>query len=293
MKCKYCDFENLDQATYCSGCGKPLDESNDVIVQSQTFEKKNRRILFSVVSILGVILVIFFAWLIFKPNQLELAKEAYQSGDLTAYEKVQSKFSKDQITEFDAYIVEEAQAVFEAFKTDGLYYKEAVRRLDKIKLYAINSDEVNTIITNLESLNSSRTAYDQGKVWLQAKEWENAKASFEAVIPPDSNYDSALRYLESIQRWQLQEIGAKALDYLEEENYEQAVNELMKGLEIDPTNETLLSIKQIIQDALNQPPVVEDPVEEKPKGLGEMIQDGLKAIGDGIKSFFNGSWLEN
>lgn len=293
MKCKYCDFEDLDQATYCSGCGKPLDESNDMIVQSQTFEKKNRRILFSVVSILGVISVIFFAWLILKPNQLELAKEAYQSGDLTAYEKVQSKFSKDQITEFDAYIVEEAQAVFDAFKTDGLYYKEAVRRLDKIKLYVINSDEVNTIITNLESLNSSRTAYDQGKVWLQAKEWENAKASFEAVIPLDSNYDSALRYLESIQRWQLQEIGAKALDYLEQENYEQAVNELMKGLEIDPTNETLLSIKQIIQDALNQPPVVEDPVEEKPKGLGEMIQDGLKAIGDGIKSFFNGSWLEN
>lgn len=293
MKCKYCDFENLDQATYCSGCGKPLDESNDIVEKSQIFEKKNRRILFSVVSILGIMLVIFFAWMIFKPNQIELAKEAYQSDNLTAYEKVQSKFSKEQITEFDAYIVEEAQGVFESFKTEGLFYKEAIRRLNKIKLYAINSDEVNAIITQLESLNSSRTAYDQGKAWLEAKEWENAKVSFEAVLPLDPNYDSAIRYLDSIQRWQLQEIGAKALDYLEQEKYEEAVNELMKGLEIDPNNETLLSIKQTIQDALNQPPVEEVEPEETPKGLGEMIKDGLQAIGDGIKSFFDGSLFGN
>ena len=84
-------------------------------------------------------------------------------------------------------------------------------------------------MTQLESLNSSRQAYNEGKSWIEAKEWDNAKASFEAVLPLDPNYDFALRYLESIQRWQLQEIGAKALDYLEQEDYEKAVNEIMKG----------------------------------------------------------------
>lgn len=293
MKCKHCDFENLDQATYCSGCGKPLNESNDVVTQSKNFETKNRRILISVMSILGIGLAMIIAWMILRPNQLELAKEAYQSDDLTAYENVESKLSKEQKTEFDAYLIEEAQSIFDAFKSDGLFYKEAVRRLEKIKLYVIQTDEVNTIMTQLESLNSSRQAYNEGKSWIEAKEWDNAKASFEAVLPLDPNYDFALRYLESIQRWQLQEIGAKALDYLEQEDYEKAVNEIMKGLEIDPTNETLLNIKQTIQDALNTPPVIEEAPQEQPKGLGETIKDGLQAIRDGIKSFFDGSWLEN
>lgn len=293
MKCKYCDFENLEEAMYCSGCGKPLNESNDVVTQSQNFEKKNRRVLISVISILGIGIAIIIAWMILKPNQLEVAKEAYQSDNLTAYESVESKLSTEQQTEFDAYMVEEAQSVLDAFKSDGLFYKEAIRRLEKIKLYVIQTDEVDAIMTQVESLNSSRQAYDEGKSWIEAKEWDNAKASFEAVLPLDPNYDSALRYLESIQRWQLQEIGAKALDYLQQEDYEQAVNEIMKGLEIDPTNETLLSIKQTIQDALNKPPVVEETPQEPQKGLGEMIKDGLQAIGDGIKSFFDGSWLEN
>ena len=123
MKCKHCDFENLDQATYCSGCGKPLNESNDVVTQSKNFETKNRRILISVMSILGIGLAMIIAWMILRPNQLELAKEAYQSDDLTAYENVESKLSKEQKTEFDAYLIEEAQSILDAFKSDGLFYK--------------------------------------------------------------------------------------------------------------------------------------------------------------------------
>lgn len=294
MKCHNCNVEDLGQETYCTVCGELLNQSADEQVKSENFEKNNRRILIGVISILGVFLAIFIVWMILKPNSLEVAKEAYQTGNLTTYESVKNKLSKEQKNEFDSYMIEEAKVVFDLFKSDGLFYKEAIRRLEKIKLYVIETDEVDNLMNQVEILNDSREAYEEGKGWLKAKEWENAKASFEIVSPIDPNYESASKYLESIQRWQLQEIGAKALEYLEQEDYEQAVNEIMKGLEIDPTNETLLNIKQTIQDALNHPPANEQmPEEEQSKGLGQIIKDGLEAIGDGIKSFFNGSWLEN
>lgn len=300
LKCQHCGFENIEQAAYCSGCGQLLEQMISSDVKSQTFEKKNRWIFFSVIGFLTVLLVGGMIWFATRPDPIEVAKQAYQTNDLATYQVVQKKMSsKDQI-EFDTYLVEEANAIFESFKADGIYYKEAIRKLERIKSYSIQSIEVQSIQDQVELLNQSREAYEQGKVWVEAREWSNARECFESVVDFDPNYASAKRYLDSILRWQLQEIGSEASSYLEQGDYQKALDSIEAGLELSPDSEVLLNLKQAIETAMNQPPAEEggeDAIEEESPSLGEklnsMIQSGLESLGDGIKSFFNGSLFEN
>ena len=296
MKCQHCEFENIDQATYCSGCGQLLEQIISSDVESQTFEKKNRWILVSVIGLLVLLLVSGMIWIAIRPDSVEVAKKAYQENDLVAYQVVQKKMSSQDQTEFDTYLEEEANAILESFKVDGIYYKEAIRKLERIKSYSSQSVEIQNIQDQVELLNQSREAYEQGKVWVEAKEWNNARECFESVVDFDPNYASAKRYLDSILRWQIQEIGSEASIYLEQGDYQKALESIEYGLELSPDSEVLLKLKQAVETAMNQPPVeevVEEVIEEESPSLGEMIQSGLESLGDGIKSFFNGSLFGN
>ena len=300
LKCQHCGFENIEQAAYCSGCGQLLEQITSSDVKSQTFEKKNRWILFSVIGFLTVLLVGGMIWFAIRPDPIEVAKQAYQTNDLATYQVVQKKMSSKEQTEFDTYLEEEANAIFESFKVDGIYYKEAIRKLERIKSYSNQSVEIQNIQDQVEMLNQSREAYEQGKVWVEAREWSNARECFESVVAFDLNYASAKRYLDSILRWQLQEIGSEASGYLEQGDYQKALESIEAGLELSPDSEVLLNLKQAVEAAINQPPVeevIEDATEEESPSLGEkfnsMIQSGLESLGDGIKSFFNGSLFGN
>ena len=296
LKCQHCEFENINQATYCSGCGQLLEQIISSDVESQTFEKKNRWILVSVIGLLVLLLVSGMIWIAIRPDSVEVAKKAYQENDLVAYQVVQKKMSSQDQTEFDTYLEEEANAILESFKVDGIYYKEAIRKLERIKSYSSQSVEIQNIQDQVELLNQSREAYEQGKVWVEAKEWNNARECFESVVDFDPNYASAKRYLDSILRWQIQEIGSEASIYLEQGDYQKALESIEYGLELSPDSEVLLKLKQAVETAMNQPPVeevVEEVIEEESPSLGEMIQSGLESLGDGIKSFFNGSLFGN
>lgn len=296
LKCQHCEFENINQATYCSGCGQLLEQIISSDVESQTFEKKNRWILVSVIGLLVLLLVSGMIWIAIRPDSVEVAKKAYQENDLAAYQVVQKKMSSQDQTEFDTYLEEEANAILESFKVDGIYYKEAIRKLERIKSYSSQSVEIQNIQDQVELLNQSREAYEQGKVWVEAKEWNNARECFESVVDFDPNYASAKRYLDSILRWQIQEIGSEASIYLEQGDYQKALESIEYGLELSPDSEVLLKLKQAVETAMNQPPVeevVEEVIEEESPSLGEMIQSGLESLADGIKSFFNGSLFGN
>lgn len=297
LKCQHCGFENLDQATYCSGCGQLLEQIVSSDVKSQTFEKKNRWILFSIIGVLVLVLIGGGIWFILQPNKLEVAQAAYQANDIAAYYDAKKDLSAKEKEELENYLLEDAHAVLESFKADGLYYKEAIRKLERIKSYLTQVAPLQEIQNQVETLHQSREAYEQGKAWVEAKEWNNARECFESVIESDSNYASARRYLDSILRWQLQEIGAEAANYFEQGDYEQALESIEFGLELAPDNEILLNLKQNIETLLNQPPVEEEVAEDEPVEFGgklnSMIQSGLEALGDGIKSFFNGSLFGN
>ncbi len=298
LKCQHCEFENLEQATYCSGCGELLTPVMSDEVTLQTFEKKNRLILFSIIGVLILTLIGGGIWFAMKPDPIEVAKSAYQVNDLAAYQTAQKKMSSNQKSEMEAYLLDEANAVLESFKTEGLYYKEAIRKLERIKLYLTQIAPVQEVQNEVELIHTSREAYEQGKAWVEAKEWENARECFESVSELDPNYASAKRYLDSILRWQLQEIGAEASAHYEAGDYEKALESIESGLSLEPDNEILINLKQNIETLLNQPPVEEETESDnEPVGFGEklnsMIQSGLEALGDGIKSLFNGNLFGN
>ena len=292
LKCQHCEFENLEQATYCSGCGELLTPMMSDEVTSQTFKKKKRLILFSIIGVLILTLISGGIWLATKPDLIEVAKSNYQVNNLAAYQTAQKKMSSNQKLEMEAYLLDEANAVLESFKAEGLYYKEAIRKLERIKLYLTLIAPVQEVQNEVELIHTSREVYEQGKAWVEVKEWENAKECFESVSELDPNYASAKRYLDSILRWKLQEIGAEALAHYEAGDYEKALEFIESGLSLESNNEILISLKQNIETLLKQPLVQEEKESDNESvGFGEklnsMIQSGLEALDESIKSFFN------
>ena len=292
LKCQHCEFENLEQATYCSGCGELLTPMMSDEVTSQTFKKKKRLILFSIIGVLILTLISGGIWLATKPDLIEVAKSNYQVNNLAAYQTAQKKMSSNQKLEMEAYLLDEANAVLESFKAEGLYYKEAIRKLERIKLYLTLIAPVQEVQNEVELIHTSREVYEQGKAWVEVKEWENAKECFESVSELDPNYASAKRYLDSILRWKLQEIGAEALAHYEAGDYEKALEFIESGLSLELNNEILISLKQNIETLFKQPLVQEEKESDNESvGFGEklnsMIQSGLEALDESIKSFFN------
>lgn len=292
LKCQHCEFENLEQATYCSGCGELLTPMMSDEVTSQTFKKKKRLILFSIIGVLILTLISGGIWLATKPDLIEVAKSNYQVNNLAAYQTAQKKMSSNQKLEMEAYLLDEANAVLESFKAEGLYYKEAIRKLERIKLYLTLIAPVQEVQNEVELIHTSREVYEQGKAWVEVKEWENAKECFESVSELDPNYASAKRYLDSILRWKLQEIEAEALAHYEAGDYEKALEFIESGLSLELNNEILISLKQNIETLLKQPLVQEEKESDNESvGFGEklnsMIQSGLEALDESIKSFFN------
>lgn len=292
LKCQHCEFENLEQATYCSGCGELLTPMMSDEVTSQTFKKKKRLILFSIIGVLILTLISGGIWLATKPDLIEVAKSNYQVNNLAAYQTAQKKMSSNQKLEMEAYLLDEANAVLESFKAEGLYYKEAIRKLERIKLYLTLIAPVQEVQNEVELIHTSREVYEQGKAWVEVKEWENAKECFESVSELDPNYASAKRYLDSILRWKLQEIEAEALAHYEAGDYEKALEFIESGLSLELNNEILISLKQNIETLFKQPLVQEEKESDNESvGFGEklnsMIQSGLEALDESIKSFFN------
>lgn len=292
LKCQHCEFENLEQATYCSGCGELLTPMMSDEVTSQTFKKKKRLILVSIIGVLILTLISGGIWLATKPDLIEVAKSNYQVNNLAAYQTAQKKMSSNQKLEMEAYLLDEANAVLESFKAEGLYYKEAIRKLERIKLYLTLIAPVQEVQNEVELIHTSREVYEQGKAWVEVKEWENAKECFESVSELDPNYASAKRYLDSILRWKLQEIGAEALAHYEAGDYEKALEFIESGLSLELNNEILISLKQNIETLFKQPLVQEEKESDNESvGFGEklnsMIQSGLEALDESIKSFFN------
>lgn len=292
LKCQHCEFENLEQATYCSGCGELLTPMMSDEVTSQTFKKKKRLILVSIIGVLILTLISGGIWLATKPDLIEVAKSNYQVNNLAAYQTAQKKMSSNQKLEMEAYLLDEANAVLESFKAEGLYYKEAIRKLERIKLYLTLIAPVQEVQNEVELIHTSREVYEQGKAWVEVKEWENAKECFESVSELDPNYASAKRYLDSILRWKLQEIEAEALAHYEAGDYEKALEFIESGLSLELNNEILISLKQNIETLFKQPLVQEEKESDNESvGFGEklnsMIQSGLEALDESIKSFFN------
>ena len=245
--------------------------------------------------IIGVLILTLISggiWLATKPDLIEVAKSNYQVNNLAAYQTAQKKMSSNQKLEMEAYLLDEANAVLESFKAEGLYYKEAIRKLERIKLYLTLIAPVQEVQNEVELIHTSREVYEQGKAWVEVKVWENAKECFESVSELDPNYASAKRYLYSILRWKLQEIGAEALAHYEAGDYEKALEFIESGLSLESNNEILISLKQNIETLLKQPLVQEEKESDNEfVGFGEklnsMIQSGLEALDESIKSFFN------
>ena len=286
MICSHCQFENLESAIFCSGCGKMLPHVAQSYTRLQQFllvVKKNKRILIatSTIILLITMTVIYF---VTRPSTLELVTTAYETRQVEQFHQYKLELSKKEVETFEQQLILDANEVLTLFKSDSIFHKDAINRLEAISDYVIVTTEIDLITQQVEQLNQSREAYLQGKNWVETKEWDNARDAFSKVISDDTeNFDNAQRYLESITRWQLQDIAAQANEFLVAKEFDKAIAEIESGLLIDPQNEILLNLMAAVEFAMTSP----EENSDSSQTLSDLLESGLNALTDNINSFFD------
>ncbi len=224
------------------------------------------------------------------PTTLERADDAYNTNNIETFTDIKDKLSKKEVDLFEQQLIDDASLVFESFKSNSIFHKDAIRRLESIEDYVISTSKIKEIIEQVDALNQSRLAYSEGKRWIEAKEWNNAKISFNNVIEGDPNFDSAKRYLEAISRWELQEVAALAQKYVDAKEYNLALATIEKGLLIDPTNEILLNLMDAIEAIMNES---QNESEQNQSGLKNLIENGLNSLADSVETFLDNLFFWN
>ena len=147
-------------------------------------------------------------------------------------------------------------------------YENALAQLQEMgKLGIVSSDELQPMISAINSLRTSRAAYENAQADITAGDWKSAIGELRKVVQEDSNYTEAQTQLADAVRSYKDELMGELSEFDIDKDYSGAISTLRAGLQVVPddadfltkiadyeqkiSDEIELTVANIIQNANN------------------------------------------
>lgn len=197
---------------------------------------------------------------------------AVMEGDFTSAEQLyrgELKFGdSDKLEEAEAFIVNHAEDVKNKYTGNEIEYENALAQLQEMgKLGIVSSDELQPMISAINSLRTSRAAYENAQADITAGDWKSAIGELRKVVQEDSNYTEAQTQLADAVRSYKDELMGELSEFDIDKDYSGAISTLRAGLQVVPddadfltkiadyeqkiSDEIELTVANIIQNANN------------------------------------------
>jgi tetratricopeptide (TPR) repeat protein len=218
MKCINCGEEIPDGSTFCNKCGASQSISTKRVLlpisvlqklkqmlgqfgkrfSSLLFKSKRNTIISSVIGIVVVIAIV--VPVIYFNNPTEQFMSSLNSNNsaqaMEIYNnKIKGNTDKENIIR--QRLISDAKSIYEQFKSAKIDYASALSKLNTLNQTGLASSELESIITNTNALNDSKTAFQKGIDAEKAGDYESAIEQLHKVISEDSNYKNATAQLKS------------------------------------------------------------------------------------------------
>lgn len=230
MKCQNCGTDLPDGSMFCNKCGASqstptkkarlpisiLQKLQQVLGQ---FGKRCSSILFKskkntiIASVIGIVVVIAIAIpIIYCNNPTEQFMSCLNSNNTAQAMEIYNSKIKGNVDKENAIkqrLISDAKSIYEQFKSGKIDYKSAYSKLSGLNQTGLIGSEVESIITNTNALNDSKSAFQKGIDAEKAGDYESAIEQFHQVISADNNYKNAMKQLTSSKDKYISDITTK------------------------------------------------------------------------------------
>jgi tetratricopeptide (TPR) repeat protein len=168
---------------------------------SLLFKSKRNTIISSVIGIVVVIAIV--VPVIYFNNPTEQFMSSLNSNNsaqaMEIYNnKIKGNTDKENIIR--QRLISDAKSIYEQFKSAKIDYASALSKLNTLNQTGLASSELESIITNTNALNDSKTAFQKGIDAEKAGDYESAIEQLHKVISEDSNYKKCYGTIEIIKK---------------------------------------------------------------------------------------------
>lgn len=219
--CKNCNHENEDGKKFCIKCGTPFD------IEKTKEETQNEKKEWKKVMILAGVLLgsIGLGVLVFCSNNSQRLKKVLANEKWTDVRIIYEEMKEDgEQFKAEKLLEETAEDYQQQYESEELSYDDAVDKINEIKsIYgtAETVQNIERILSYIEELYQSRTAFQLAEKYWAEQDYANAISQYELVKEIDSNHQTAAeRITEGKVLYKtavIAEIEAKA----QEENYDE------------------------------------------------------------------------
>lgn len=216
---------------------------------------------------------------------LNQAISYYEENDLYSFETIRYELYAHHAASFDAYLTEEAKAVLDDYINKKITYYEACGQVERIEVFANSPLIIKEYRDQIEQLYESRAYFEEAEKKAINKEWEDAYHLYLKVSEIDPNYEKAQELAASSRRWWAQDVLVEAVTYYEEQNYDQALETVTKGIELFEEDNTFYELKEAIELAMEEG-TTEDKWGELKDKITSSIQSGIESIGNFFDKIF-------
>lgn len=242
INCPECGKEMSDSAAACPNCGCPNPNNK------KAKKKIDKKIIVPVcLVVVAIICVISLVGIILNLNP---ANKYLSLFNARRYDEA-SKFYAEKI-EDNAESVEkieekqksEIDLIYNEFEQGKIEYKDALDGLSVYKKSNVVSAYCKEVQGNIESLNSSRRAFEEGKKLEQEDDIPGAINKYKTVSKLDSNYDVAQNKIDNLSESYKSQLLADAENYANNKEYDEAIQKIGEAENVFGTSEEYTELKE-------------------------------------------------
>lgn len=273
MYCSKCGKENKKENSFCTQCGNKLlaDETNNNELESEnklrtnTLRKKNRiynkrKIVIIIITL--IIIISFVCGMVYANNPIISFKNQVENNNSKEANKIfanKIKGNKKNEKKVIDILDSNFKKIENLFENEKITYDEAEKRMEVIKsINNTNNIGVNSNIpvAKISKLNNSRQSFKRGEEFIKKSDIENGIKEYKNVIKDDKNYAKAQEEIKKYIGQYKQDSLKRCEEYLNQENYNEAIKILTEANEIignDPElNEKINSYKKIEEEKVKE-----------------------------------------
>ncbi|GAA0366986.1 DUF5780 domain-containing protein [Bacillus horti] len=240
--CKKCNAELQDGSIFCNKCGANLSEKKNHLF------KPNLKLI--IPSIGGLILIGLILFLLIGNNPISQFQKAIQVNNYVEaneiYEnEIQGNLQKEK--DLEVILKEDLEDIKKRFIAGENDYSSTTTKLETIQKTELLKSEVSALLSYINKLNNSRTAFQTGEELLKNNNIKDALVEYKKVVEEDENYSRAQDLIKDKSNEYKITVLTESEQKASELNYTEAIDLLNDALKIIPGDSDLEAKRTVFE----------------------------------------------
>jgi Uncharacterised protein family UPF0547. len=250
INCPECGKEISDKVTTCPHCGYPFEQSNKEEDRGtvNNNDKKRTKYVKIIIGLVALVLISVSTIMIVQnlnpvSKFISLIKNEKRDAAVSLFDK-KIKNDEENIDHAKEIIHKNIDDIYMQYYKNKLSYEDANTKLNIYDGYDISNSYVSSIKEKLDSLYSSRKAYNKAEEAVKSNDVETAIKKYNAVIKDDPNYADATAKVKKLRTDYKKQLEDEAANYATNKKYNEAITNIDQLISVLGSEDEFTELKE-------------------------------------------------